>query len=134
MKTVDVVQACSKVIDAACQIEQNGYFNFAHENYTAQTDSFRKAMQAATNAFDAFEAGYKALKYKLDNPGQGGVMDIREAASRCKVRGYIQQHPDGGLKLWKNTPMFYEDVECLIHSEPSWKCFDPEGEETSIVG
>ena len=61
-------------------------------------------------------------------------MEIIEAANRCKVRGYIQQFPDGGLKLWKNTLTFDEDVLALIHTVASWQCFDPEGEETSIVG
>jgi len=71
MKTVDVVQACSKVIDAACMVERLGYFNFAHKNYTSQIDNLQKAMQEVTDVFNTFEAEYKALKYKLDNPGQG---------------------------------------------------------------
>jgi len=63
-----------------------------------------------------------------------GKMKIEEAAEHCKVRGYIQQYPDGGLKLWKNTMDFWENVKALPYTEPSWRTFDPEGEETSIVG
>ena len=71
METVDVIQACSKVIDAACKVERLGHFNFAHENYTLQIDNLRIAMQEATDAFDTFEAEFKAFRYKLDNQGQG---------------------------------------------------------------
>lgn len=65
----------------------------------------------------------------------------REAFEKCKVRGYIARKngyiadiPDD-YKYWKNqsTPM-----ECLIawqdQIQYDWEHFDPEGEETSIVG
>jgi len=64
-------------------------------------------------------------------------MTAKEAASLCHTLGFIAQvELDGeiGLKFWKHTKTFREDVECLIHTEPSWQNFDPEGEEISIVG
>ena len=61
-------------------------------------------------------------------------MKIEEAAEQCKVRGYIKQTPGGEVKLWKDSHTFNEDVRRFRSSGPTWECFDPEGEETSMVG
>ena len=68
-------------------------------------------------------------------------MKFREAVNKCKVRGYIARpngyHADcsGDFKYWKNHNA---PLECRVawqdQIEHDWECFDPEGEETSIVG
>ena len=60
-------------------------------------------------------------------------MKIKEAAERCKVRGYIESKILT-TRLWKNSVGFDAAVDALPQEYDDWDCFDPEGEETSIVG
>jgi len=59
-------------------------------------------------------------------------MKIQEAAENCKVRGYIYS-PTLTTKLWKNTIGFEAAVNALPQEFDDWKCYDPEGEETSLI-
>lgn len=63
---------------------------------------------------------------------------LERAMRRCMVRGYIrrEQWPPH-VKIWKNTRNFYETPDILSVDDAmaeDWDDFDPEGEETSIVG
>jgi hypothetical protein len=65
-------------------------------------------------------------------------MNLERAMQNCKVRGYIarEQWPPH-RKEWKNTLAFDELPDTLGVDDATaddWNCFDPEGEETSIVG
>ncbi len=68
-------------------------------------------------------------------------MRFRNAVNRCKVRGYIAR-PNGyhadipdDFKFAKNhhLPLSCR-VACQDQVECDWDHFDPEGEETSMVG
>ena len=64
-------------------------------------------------------------------------MKLEEAIERCKVRGYIARDAKGDRKYWKNS-MKFEKVLVLLapgdQEAEDWGHYDPEGEETSIVG
>jgi len=63
-------------------------------------------------------------------------MTFKDAVSRCKVRGYIaRESKSNSSKYWKNHPERLEDrVPVWDQKADDWDTFDPEGEETSIVG
>ena len=63
-------------------------------------------------------------------------MKIKEAAEQCKVRGYIARKKLPHVKIWKNRRFFEIEVSdiSLYDQHSDWDCFDPEGEEASIVG
>ncbi len=71
-KVLNVVRGCSKVIDAACEVGEKGYFNFADEHYMTRIDDLRKTMSDAVESFEKFESDMKGLAYTLNNPGEGG--------------------------------------------------------------
>ena len=59
-------------------------------------------------------------------------MNAIEAGEICKVRGYIAQKSMPDIRLWKNSMGFYQCLPNLPGND--WECYDPEGEETSVVG
>lgn len=64
-------------------------------------------------------------------------MRLEEAVERCKVRGYIARDSKPERKYWKNSLLF-KDILTLFgpgdQGANDWGHYDPEGEETSIVG
>ena len=60
-------------------------------------------------------------------------MTAQQAAKLCHVRGYISQDSNPEIKLWKNSFGFYQSVNVGLPGI-DWNHYDPEGEETSIVG
>ena len=68
-------------------------------------------------------------------------MKFRDAVNRCKVRGYIAR-PNGYNADIPSDFKFTKDdstpLECRVawqdQIETDWNHFDPEGEETSIIG
>jgi hypothetical protein len=62
-------------------------------------------------------------------------MTFDEAVRRCMVRGYVARESLPGIKLWKNHEIpIAERVPTDLQDGNDWDHFDPEGEETSIVG
>ena len=62
-------------------------------------------------------------------------MQFIDAVFRCKVRGYIARESVPWNKYWKNHPARLENrVPAKDQEADDWGIFDPEGEETSIVG
>ena len=59
-------------------------------------------------------------------------MTAKEAGEKCKVRGYIARTSDPELKISKNQVGFYSCLPNLPGDD--WEHYDPEGEETSIIG
>jgi hypothetical protein len=62
-------------------------------------------------------------------------MILLEAINQCKVRGYIAREFEPNKKYWKNVsePFIYR-IPAKDIFELDWKCYDPESEETSIMG
>lgn len=59
-------------------------------------------------------------------------MTAQEAGERCHVRGYIAREADPRVKLWKNSIGFDQCLPNLPGND--WETYDPEGNETSVVG
>jgi len=62
-------------------------------------------------------------------------MPFIDAVFRCKIRGYIARKSKPHKNWWKNHTIRLEDrVPIEEQKANDWNTFDPEGEETSIVG
>ena len=64
-------------------------------------------------------------------------MILREAMDKCHVRGYIARESNPDEHFWKNTYSFERLPDVLPSADTltnDWKHYDPEGEETSVVG
>ena len=62
-------------------------------------------------------------------------MKLIEAMRNCKARGYIARLSQPEIKYWKNhDEPFTARIPIKDWEAKDWKCYDPEGEETSIIG
>jgi len=64
-------------------------------------------------------------------------MTLTDAMLKCKVRGYIARISKPDECYWKNTYDFEKLCYILKFDDrmaDDWQCYDPEGEETSIIG
>jgi len=64
-------------------------------------------------------------------------MTLEQAMDYCLVRGYIARTSKPLIKLWKNSWDFRDKIPKLSDEDKEavdWHTYDPEGEETSIVG
>lgn len=58
-----------------------------------------------------------------------------QAVRTCMVRGYIARRESPELHYWKNHPVPLDKrVPLSDQRADDWDDYDPEGEETSIVG
>ena len=81
----------------------------------------------------------QCLRVRVPSPTPflGGVMDLEIAMENCKVRGYIARKSRPNKKYWKNS-RYWDDLLMILRNmdmqASDWETYDPEGEETSIVG
>jgi ethanolamine ammonia-lyase large subunit len=75
---------------------------------------------------------------KIKYVNTGNKTKLAAAISRCKIRGYIARESTPEIKYWKNSDKTI--IERVLERqkddiyEDDWECFDPENEETSIIG
>ena len=64
-------------------------------------------------------------------------MTLAQAMDYCLVRGYIARKSKPSVKFWKNSWDFRDKIPKLLDEDKradDWHTYDPEGDETSIVG
>lgn len=62
-------------------------------------------------------------------------MTFEQACRLCLVRGYVARDSLPGIHIWKNHTIPMQDrIPVELQTGTDWETYDPEGEETSIVG